>query len=102
MTALHREREAGDEAGTLLDVRQPVEWRTGVVDDSAQIFVADLQRRLGELPKDEPITVFCRTGHRASMAASVLSAAGFQLRILPEGGAASWPEPLVRTEAPAR
>ncbi|HEX8024819.1 MAG TPA: MBL fold metallo-hydrolase, partial [Candidatus Limnocylindrales bacterium] len=61
----------------LLDVRQPNEWRDeGVVPGSRHIFVADLPRRLGELPAGEPVTVFCRTGHRAAMAASILDGTG--------------------------
>ena len=89
-----REREAGERGGVLLDVRQPNEWADGVVPDSAQIFVADLPGRLGDLPAGEPVTVFCRTGHRASMAASILEAAGREVRLVAEGGASAWPEPL--------
>jgi hydroxyacylglutathione hydrolase len=96
MPELHRERAAGAE-GVLLDVRQPHEWATGVVPGSEQIFVADLSERMGELAAGQPVTVFCRTGHRASMAASMLEAAGRDVRLVAEGGASVWPEPL---EAP--
>jgi hydroxyacylglutathione hydrolase len=96
MPAVHRERLAGDDEGVLLDVRQPIEWATeGVVPGSELIFVADLPQRLGALPAGEPVTVFCRTGHRASMAASMLEAAGREVRLVSTGGAALWPEPLV-------
>jgi glyoxylase-like metal-dependent hydrolase (beta-lactamase superfamily II)/rhodanese-related sulfurtransferase len=96
MPELHRERAAGAGDGVLLDVRQPIEWATdGVVPNSEQIFVADIPERLGELPTGAPVTVFCRTGHRASMAASMLEAAGHDVRLVSEGGASAWPEPLV-------
>jgi hydroxyacylglutathione hydrolase len=95
MPAVHRERLAGAEDGVLLDVRQPIEWATeGVVPGSELIFVADLPQRLAELPAGEPVTVFCRTGHRASMAASMLEAAGREVRLVSTGGAALWPERL--------
>jgi hydroxyacylglutathione hydrolase len=95
MAALARERAAGDGAGILLDVRQPIEWRDeGVVPGSEHIFVADLAERLADLPAGEPVTVFCRTGHRASMAASILDRAGLGVRLVSEGGAGDWPEPL--------
>jgi glyoxylase-like metal-dependent hydrolase (beta-lactamase superfamily II)/rhodanese-related sulfurtransferase len=94
MAALASE-DAADRDGLLLDVRQPIEWQDeGVVRGSRQIFVADLAERMGELPAGEPVTVFCRTGHRASMAASMLEAAGHEVRLVSKGGAGDWPEPL--------
>ena len=97
MVALHRARASGTDHSLLLDVRQPIEWQTeGIVPGSETIFVADLAQRLGELPKGRPITVFCRTGHRASMAASILEGAGFDVELVSEGGAVDWPEPLER------
>jgi glyoxylase-like metal-dependent hydrolase (beta-lactamase superfamily II)/rhodanese-related sulfurtransferase len=99
MAALAREREAGEDRSVLLDVRQPIEWQDeGVVPGSRQIFVADLAGRIGELPAGEPVTVFCRTGHRASMAASILENAGREVRLVAKGGAGSWPEPLEALE----
>ena len=95
MRELGAERAAGEGEGILLDVRQPIEWRDeGVVPGSRQIFVADLPDRVGELPSGEPITVFCRSGHRASIAASILENAGHEVRLVSQGGAAAWPAPL--------
>jgi hydroxyacylglutathione hydrolase len=98
MEAVHAERAAGTDRGTLVDVRQANEWADGVVAGSEQIFVADLPGRLADLPPAEPVTVFCRTGHRASMAASILENAGREVRLVGKGGASSWPEPLVPYE----
>jgi rhodanese-related sulfurtransferase len=67
-----------------------------VVAGSEQIFVADLPARLAELPAGSPVTVFCKSGSRASIAASLLDRAGVEVRLVAEGGAARWPEPLVR------
>ena len=95
MRALGQENAAGATEGMLLDVRQPIEWEDeGVVPGSRHIFVADLPDRVGELPPDVPVTVFCRSGHRASMAASILENAGLAVRLVAEGGAGAWPEPL--------
>jgi glyoxylase-like metal-dependent hydrolase (beta-lactamase superfamily II)/rhodanese-related sulfurtransferase len=82
-------------ATTVLDVRQPNEWQRGVIPGSKQIFVADLPTRLGELPADRPVTVLCQSGHRASIAASVLRGAGFEVRLVARGGADEWPGGLV-------
>jgi hydroxyacylglutathione hydrolase len=101
MSVLHDERAAGSQAGILLDVRQPIEWQNdGVVPGAERIFVADLPARIAELaaqlPAGSPVTVFCRSGSRASIAASLLDGAGLDVRLVPEGGAARWPEPLER------
>jgi rhodanese-related sulfurtransferase len=81
-------------AGTepvILDVRQPIEWRDeGSIPGAQQIFVADLPKRLAEIPADQPITVLCKSGMRAAMAASVLDAAGRQVRLVARGGATQW------------
>ncbi|HEY2888533.1 MAG TPA: MBL fold metallo-hydrolase [Candidatus Limnocylindrales bacterium] len=83
------------ERGFVLDVRQPSEWRDeGVVPGSTQVFVGDLPARIGELPKDEPITVLCRSGYRASIAASLLDRAGHEVRLVARGGAPNWPGQL--------
>ncbi len=101
MEAAHATRDAGADRGVLLDVRQANEWVDGVVKGSEQIFVADLPSQLETLPRDEPVTVFCRTGHRASMAASILENAGREVVLVDKGGAGSWPEPLVPYEPAA-
>jgi rhodanese-related sulfurtransferase len=83
-------------AGTeplILDVRQPNEWREGSIPGSQQIFVADLPKRLAEIPADQPITVLCQSGMRAAIAASVLDAAGRDVRLVARGGATQWTGP---------
>jgi glyoxylase-like metal-dependent hydrolase (beta-lactamase superfamily II)/rhodanese-related sulfurtransferase len=101
MRAAHDARATGTEAGVLLDVRQPIEWQTdGVVPGAERIFVADLPARIAELsaelPAGAPVTVFCKSGSRAAIAASLLDRAGVDVRLVPVGGAGRWPEPLER------
>jgi hydroxyacylglutathione hydrolase len=82
---------AGESERTLLDVRQPIEWRDdGVIPGSQQIFVADLPARLAEVSGDRPVTVFCKSGARAAIAASLLDAAGREVRLVARGGATKW------------
>jgi glyoxylase-like metal-dependent hydrolase (beta-lactamase superfamily II)/rhodanese-related sulfurtransferase len=97
MRAVHRAKAAGEDEGVLLDVRQPIEWATdGVVPGAERIFVADLPARLDELPQGSAVTVFCRSGSRASIAASILDRAGVDVRLVTTGGAGRWPGPLDR------
>jgi hydroxyacylglutathione hydrolase len=59
----------------LLDVRLPLEWTESHLQGAVHMPLHDLTARLGELPAGE-VWVYCRTGHRASIAASILDAAG--------------------------
>ena len=100
MRGIHAERAAGQVDDVLLDVRQPIEWASdGVVPGAERIFVADLPARLDELPKDQRVTVFCKSGSRSAIAASLLDRAGRDVRVVTAGGADRWPEPLARLGA---
>lgn len=75
----------------LLDVRQPIEWRDdGAIPGAHRIFVADLPARLAEIPADRPVTVLCKSGGRAAIAASLLDAAGRDVLLVASGGASAW------------
>ncbi len=91
IAAVHDEVRAGG-APDLLDVRQPTEWRDeGRVPGARTIFVADVPAALPTLPRDHEITVMCKSGSRAAIAASLLDAAGIPVRLVATGGAADWP-----------
>lgn len=70
----------------VLDVRQPYEWRDGVVPGSECVFVADLPTSMADLDADASYVVACRTGVRAAIAASLLDAAGIAARPVVDGG----------------
>jgi hydroxyacylglutathione hydrolase len=76
----------GGSGERILDVRQPYEWKQGVIADSEQIFVADLPNAMSRLDPDASYVVACRTGVRASIAASLLDAAGISARPVVDGG----------------
>jgi rhodanese-related sulfurtransferase len=60
----------------LLDVRTPQEFAAGHVPDAVNIPVDDLRSRLGELPHDRKIAVYCQVGQRGYLATRILRQAG--------------------------
>ncbi len=89
--ALHADAIAGRNAYAL-DVRDPHEWREdGVVPGAIQIPLGELSDHLASIPRDAPVTIFCASGRRAGIAASLLDAAGLDVRLVARGGAPDWP-----------
>jgi rhodanese-related sulfurtransferase len=61
----------------LLDVRTAQEFAAGRVPDAVNIPVDDLRSRLGEMPHDREIAVYCQVGQRGYLATRILRQAGF-------------------------
>jgi glyoxylase-like metal-dependent hydrolase (beta-lactamase superfamily II)/rhodanese-related sulfurtransferase len=70
----------------ILDVRQRAEWEAGHLPGSRHRFVGDLPEHLPELVRAGETLVTCASGYRASMAASLLDAAGGAVRVVADGG----------------
>lgn len=73
------------ESGLLLDVRNPEELEIENVPGAVNIPLPELRARLGELPRDQEILVFCRSGQRAYYATRILVQNGFKARNLSGG-----------------
>jgi NADPH-dependent 2,4-dienoyl-CoA reductase/sulfur reductase-like enzyme/rhodanese-related sulfurtransferase len=69
----------------LLDVRQPAELAVEFVPGAVNIPLPELRARLGELPRDREILVFCRSGQRAYYATRILLQNGFKARNIAGG-----------------
>jgi hydroxyacylglutathione hydrolase len=61
----------------LLDVRTPHEWDEGHLPGARYRFLGELAQKLGDLDRDRPVVVYCASGYRSSLAASLLQANGF-------------------------
>jgi hydroxyacylglutathione hydrolase len=70
----------------VLDVRQPSEWDEGIIPGSIQRFVADLEDAPIWLAQDRPVWTICRSGHRSSIAASILAGKGYEVVAVDGGG----------------
>ncbi|WP_206831770.1 MBL fold metallo-hydrolase [Alicyclobacillus fructus] len=60
----------------LLDVRNPDEWEGGHLPKAHHIPLPKLTAHLHDVPRHQPVYVYCRTGGRSAIAASVLRAHG--------------------------
>lgn len=68
------------ENGFLLDVRNPPELAVESVPGALNIPLPQLRARLGELPRDRDILVFCRSAQRSYYATRILLQNGFKAR----------------------
>ncbi|HSJ05911.1 MAG TPA: rhodanese-like domain-containing protein [Longimicrobiales bacterium] len=83
-----RRFDAGEAA--VLDVRGTAEWEAGRVPGVAHIPLGYLPERLDEVPRDRPVIVYCQSGARSAIAASVLAAAGITDVFNLAGGYQAW------------
>ncbi|MBN1901965.1 FAD-dependent oxidoreductase [Candidatus Sumerlaeota bacterium] len=62
----------------LLDVRTRDEYESGTIQGAVNIPLNDLRERMGEIPTDRKIVIFCAAGLRGYLAARILSQNGFE------------------------
>lgn len=77
------------EGALLVDVRERSEWNAGHVPSAIHIPYEQLRDRTHELPLDRPIVMYCASGIRSSLAASILESAGRAVANL-RGGFTAW------------
>ena len=63
----------------ILDVRFPFEAKKGIAPGATNISLLQLNRHLGELPRDRTIVTYCMTGGRAGKARDILERNGFKV-----------------------
>jgi glyoxylase-like metal-dependent hydrolase (beta-lactamase superfamily II) len=69
---------AKDINSAVLDVRGKLEFETLHLNGAMNIAAPDIRRRHPEVPRDRPVYVICNSGHRSSLACSILQQKGFQ------------------------
>ena len=67
----------------ILDVRSLDEWKKGHIPGAKHIFLPEVPQKSGELSNKKPVAVYCDSGYRASLAASILKKQGFDVRNVP-------------------
>jgi hydroxyacylglutathione hydrolase len=84
MRQIHVNQLAKDQtAFAVLDVRSPQEWQKGRVPGARHIFLPDLPGQLKSLHRERPLAVYCDSGYRASIGASLLQREGFDASVVP-------------------
>lgn len=79
-----------ERGAVVLDVREPFEYAEGHVAGTLLVPLATVGDRVGDLAKDEPVYVFCRSGNRSLVAAQTLVEAGFRDVRNVDGGILAW------------
>jgi len=75
---------------TVLDTRGQEEWESGHIEGALHVYVGHLEQRLSEIPRDKPVAVYCKTGHRAGLSASILLRAGYPKVFNIPGSVTAW------------
>jgi hydroxyacylglutathione hydrolase len=77
------------EGALLVDVRERSEWDAGHVPGAVHIPYEELRDRTHELPLDRPIIMYCASGVRSSLAASILESSDRNVANM-RGGFTAW------------
>lgn len=85
-----RAAELRDSGVMMLDVREPEEWNQAHIPGAVLIPLGELQSRLSEVPTNQPVVVYCRTGHRSASGRDILKAAGYTNVTSMAGGITAW------------
>ena len=88
--ALAADRLASALPPVTVDVRTPREHQEKSIAGSLSLPLNHLAERLHELPRAQPLLVYCAGGYRSSIAASLLKEHGFDQAQEIAGGLTAW------------
>lgn len=85
-----------DNDAVFIDVREIDEYEEAHVEGMTNIPLSRLASEYTQLPQDQEIVIFCRSGNRSMQAANFLFEQGYSKVTNVSGGILSWKGPLVR------
>lgn len=94
VSAAEAARRVGEGTAILVDVREPAEWSGGVAAPAKLLSLGDLRGErktwgpVLDAGRDKEFILYCASGARSGMAASILRKEGF--RAVNAGGFGSW------------
>lgn len=71
-------RELVENGAVMIDVREKREYDAGHVKNAINIPLSEFRKRMGEIPKDVPVYLYCRTGQRSYNALMALKNSGYE------------------------
>lgn len=74
----------------LLDVRTPGEYQQLRLANAHLIPIDQVMQRIGEIPKDRPVVVYCAVGSRSAQVFNYLARRGYREVYNLEGGIYAW------------
>ncbi|WP_183586307.1 rhodanese-like domain-containing protein [Paenibacillus rhizosphaerae] len=80
----------------LIDVREPGEFKGGFIAGARNIPLSQMPSLLSEIPKDQPVLLYCRSGMRSKSAAKMLLKNGHKELGHLQGGLGAWNGKLSR------
>jgi glyoxylase-like metal-dependent hydrolase (beta-lactamase superfamily II)/rhodanese-related sulfurtransferase len=84
------EQLGGPEPLLVVDVRTPREWEEKHVEGAVNVPLGQLRERRASLPQERVIVVYCTSGYRSAIAASLLMREGFPTVCDLVGGLGAW------------
>jgi rhodanese-related sulfurtransferase len=88
-----RELAANDSRAVIIDVRTPLEWKGGIIENAQLMNVLELESFLEKvklLEKEKSYYVYCRSGVRSKTACKILESAGMEITYNLRGGILDW------------
>lgn len=86
---VRRRQLAGDDM-LLVDLRDRRELDSGLIPGAMRLHLGELMKRSSELPADRELVLFCGSGYRGGIAASMLRNSGINNVRIMLGGVVSW------------
>ncbi len=77
------------EGATVIDVREPMEYRAGHVPGAELMPMRSVPEKVGDLPTDRPVYVICESGNRSLQATDYLRGQGLEAYSV-AGGTGVW------------
>lgn len=71
-------KQVDPQTSILIDVRTPMEFGLGSIEGAVNIPLDELRNRLGEIPQDKDIILFCQVGLRGYLAFRILIQNGYE------------------------
>ncbi len=81
-----------DETVTVLDIRDPVSFSDGHIENALHAETVDMDKFLAQEDKSKPLLVYCYHGISSQSAAAFLTEKGFSQVFSLEGGYTAWSE----------